>query len=127
MAIDIWHNPRCSKSRETLNLLQEKGIEPNIYLYLEENPNSQDIKAIISKLGIPARALLRNSEDAYKEQNLKDPSLSDDQLIDAMVATPKLIQRPSEFKHERNALCISVVLQHSRFNRQYGRTNGAWY
>lgn len=94
MTISIWHNPRCSKSRETLALVQEKGIEPDVFLYLEEKPDAQAIQAILTKLGISARELLRNSEDAYKQQNLKDKTLADDVLINAMVSEPKLIQRP---------------------------------
>lgn len=94
MAIEIWHNPRCSKSRETLQLLQDKGIEPQVYLYLDEQPSAEQIQTILGKLGISARELLRNSEEAYKSQNLKDKSLSDEQLIAAMVEFPKLIQRP---------------------------------
>ncbi|EAT13477.1 arsenate reductase (glutaredoxin) [Bermanella marisrubri] len=94
MAIQIWHNPRCSKSRQTLALLEENGVTPDVVLYLESVPSKQDIKAVLSKLGIEARALLRNGEDAYKELNLKDKSLSDEVLLDAMVSHPKLIQRP---------------------------------
>lgn len=94
MAIEIWHNPRCSKSRETLKLLEEKGVEPQVYLYLEEQPTADQITEILAKLDITARQLLRNSEDVYKEQNLKDKALTDEQLVAAMVATPKLIQRP---------------------------------
>jgi arsenate reductase len=94
MTIEIWHNPRCSKSRETLALLEQKNITANIYLYLDEKPNAQTIKSVLGKLGITARELLRNSEDAYKTQNLKDKTLSDDALISAMVNEPKLIQRP---------------------------------
>lgn len=94
MAIEIWHNPRCSKSRETLKLLEEKGVEPQVYLYLEEQPTADQITEILAKLDITARQLLRNSEDAYKDQNLKDKALTDEQLVAAMVATPKLIQRP---------------------------------
>lgn len=94
MSISIWHNPRCSKSRETLALVQEKGIEPEVFLYLEEKPDAQTIQSILAKLDISARELLRNSEDAYKQQNLKDKTLSDDVLIEAMVNEPKLIQRP---------------------------------
>ena len=94
MAIEIWHNPRCSKSRETLKLLEEKGVNAEVYLYLEAQPTAVQISNVIEKLGISARELLRNSEDAYKEHNLKDKSLSDEQLIAAMVTSPKLIQRP---------------------------------
>lgn len=94
MTIEIWHNPRCSKSRETLALLEQKNITPKVYLYLDEKPDAQAIQAVLKQLGISARELLRNSEDAYKTQNLKDKTLSDDTLISAMVNEPKLIQRP---------------------------------
>lgn len=94
MTIQIWHNPRCSKSRETLALLEENNITPDVYLYLEEKPSAKEIKEVIAKLNITPRQLLRNSEDAYKQQNLKDKSLEDNALISAMVNEPKLIQRP---------------------------------
>ena len=94
MAIQIWHNPRCSKSRETLKLLEDKGISPEVVLYLEDQPDANAIQSVLSKLNISARELLRNSEDAYKEKNLKDKTLTDEQLIAAMVEQPKLIQRP---------------------------------
>lgn len=94
MSVQIWHNPRCSKSRETLKLLEEKGISPEIVLYLDEQPSAESIKSVLAKLALSPRELLRNSEDAYKEKNLKDKTLSDDALIEAMVDQPKLIQRP---------------------------------
>jgi len=94
MTIEIWHNPRCSKSRETLALLEDKGVSPSVYLYLDEKPNAKQIAQVLKKLEIGARDLLRSSEAAYKEQGLKDKSLSEGQLIEAMVAEPKLIQRP---------------------------------
>ncbi len=90
----IYHNPRCSKSRQTLQLLEEKGVEPDVVLYLETPPSADELKGLLKKLGIGARQLLRKGEDAYKENNLKDESLSDEQLIAAMVAHPKLIERP---------------------------------
>tara|TARA_R110001592_G_scaffold363341_1_gene684472 strand:- start:97253 stop:97597 length:345 start_codon:yes stop_codon:yes gene_type:complete len=92
--ISIYHNPRCSKSRQTLALLEERGIAPEIVLYLETPPTVEALDDILKKLGIPARQLLRKGEDAYKENNLSDPSLSHQQLIKAMVANPKLIERP---------------------------------
>lgn len=94
MTIEIWHNPRCSKSRETLALLEQKDITPNVFLYLDEKPSATRIAQILTKLNITPRELLRNSEDAYKEQNLKNKDLTDQQLITAMVKEPKLIQRP---------------------------------
>jgi len=92
--ITIYHNPRCSKSRQTLELLQENNISPEIILYLETPPSKSEIKSLLNKLGITARELLRSSEDAYKEGNLSDTSLTEEQLIDAMLANPKLIERP---------------------------------
>lgn len=92
--IQIYHNPRCSKSRQTLALLQEKGIEPEIIEYLKQVPAAEELKAVLTKLGITARELLRSKEEAYKEHNLTDNSLSDDAIIAAMIASPKLIERP---------------------------------
>ena len=90
----IYHNPRCSKSRQTLALIEEKGIEPEIILYLEATPSKEELVDLLKKLGIGPRALLRKGEDAYKENNLKDESLSDNALIDFMIQFPKLIERP---------------------------------
>ena len=92
--ITIYHNPRCSKSRQTLELLKENSISPEIILYLETPPSKSEIQSLLIKLGISARQLLRSSEEAYKAGNLADTSLSEDQLIDAMLAEPKLIERP---------------------------------
>ncbi|WP_193161136.1 arsenate reductase (glutaredoxin) [Microbulbifer hainanensis] len=100
----IYHNPRCSKSRQTLQLLQDNGIEPEVVLYLETPPSSKSLGELLQKLGIGARDLLRTGEDAYKELELKDPGLSDAQLIDAMVQHPKLIQRPIVVKGDRAVL-----------------------
>lgn len=94
MTVTIYHNPRCSKSRATLALLEEKGITPKIVLYLEEPPTKKKLKEIIGALGIAPRELLRSSEAAYKELKLSDKSLSDSALIEAMVSHPKLIERP---------------------------------
>jgi arsenate reductase (glutaredoxin) len=90
----IYHNPRCSKSRQTLELIKNQNIEPEIVLYLETALNAQAITELLTKLGLSARQLLRKGEQAYKEQSLGDASLTEKQLIDAMVKTPKLIERP---------------------------------
>ena len=91
----IYHNPRCSKSRETLALLQEKGIEPDVVLYLQTPPDAQTLKTLLQQLGMSsARELMRRKEDLYKELNLADGQFSEDQLLQAMVAHPKLIERP---------------------------------
>jgi len=92
--ITLYHNPRCSKSRDALALLRAKGQEPEVVLYLETPPTAKQLKALLKKLGISARELLRKGEDAYQELNLSDPGLSETALIEAMVSNPKLIERP---------------------------------
>jgi arsenate reductase len=92
--ISIFHNPRCSKSRGALELLEERGIQPQIIRYLETPPSAAELKALLGKLGIGARQLLRTGEDEYKELDLANPALGDDQLIAAMASHPKLIERP---------------------------------
>lgn len=94
MATTIFHNPRCSKSRQTLQLLRDKGIEPEIIEYLKTPPTADQLRQILDKLGMKPRELMRKKEAEYKENNLADESLSDDELIAAMVAHPKLIERP---------------------------------
>ncbi len=90
----IYHNPRCSKSRQTLALLQEAGIEPQIALYLENAPSATELSQLLKKLGIDARTLLRKGEDAYKTLGLADTTLTDEAIIQAMAENPKLIERP---------------------------------
>ena len=94
MAISIFHNPRCSKSRATLALLQERGLEPTIRLYLEDPPDADELRAILRKLGLSPRELLRKGEAEYRELGLADPTLGDDRLVEAMAAHPRLIERP---------------------------------
>lgn len=94
-AVKIYHNPRCSKSRETLSLLQSNGIEPDVVLYLETPPDADTIKALLQMLGMgSARELMRQKEELYKSLNLADSQLSEAALIQAMVENPKLIERP---------------------------------
>lgn len=90
----IYHNPRCSKSRETLQLLSDNGVDPEIVDYLEDPPTVEELKRIIEMLGIPARDLLRSTEPVYKDADLDDDSLSDDEIIDAICEYPALMQRP---------------------------------
>jgi len=94
----LYHNPRCSKSREALALLQAHGCQPEIILYLDAPPSAKQLQALLAKLALNARQLLRKSEDesedVYKELNLADESLSEAALIKAMVNHPKLIERP---------------------------------
>ena len=94
MQVKIYHNPRCSKSRQTLQLLQEHGIEPEVVEYLQTPPDKSALKKILDQLQFSPRDLMRHKENEYKENHLDDPSLSDDELIDAMLKHPKLIERP---------------------------------
>jgi len=100
----IYHNPRCSKSRQTLTILQEKGIQPEIILYLETPLDANELSRLIKKLGIQARDLLRKGEDDYKQLGLKDPSMSETDILDAMSRHPKLIERPILVKGDNAVL-----------------------
>jgi len=104
MTIEIFHNPRCSKSRATLALLQERGYDPTIRLYLENPPDRNELRSILGKLDFDARALLRKGESEYRELGLADPSLDEDALIDAMAAHPRLIERPIVVAGDRAAI-----------------------
>lgn len=93
--VAIYHNPRCSKSRETLKLLEDAGIEPEVILYLETPPTVATLQDLLKKLGFSsARQLMRKGEEIYKELSLVDKSLSEVQLLQAMAENPKLIERP---------------------------------
>lgn len=92
--LTLYHNPRCSKSRGALELLEARGLAPEVVRYLETPPDAATLKALLGKLGIGARQLLRTGEDEYKSLELANPALSDEQLIAAMVEHPKLIERP---------------------------------
>jgi len=94
MAITIYHNARCSKSRETLALLRERGIEPRVVDYLEQPPSQKALEEILAKLGLAPRDLMRKKEAPYKALGLDDPKLSQSTLIEAMVENPILIERP---------------------------------
>ncbi|MEE2565575.1 arsenate reductase (glutaredoxin) [Hyphobacterium marinum] len=104
MTVTLWHNPRCSKSRQTLALLEQHGITPEVRLYLDDAPSAAEIREVLNKLRFDsARQLMRTGEDAYKEQGLKDVD-DEDALIAAMAKTPKLIERPVAIHGERAAL-----------------------
>lgn len=92
--ITLYHNPRCSKSRQTLALLEARDIEPTIRLYLEQPPSAAELREVLRLLDMPARALLRRGESEYKELGLDDPTLDEDALIAHMVRHPILIERP---------------------------------
>ena len=97
----LYHNPRCSKSRAALELLQDHGIEPRVVHYLDTPPDAATLHAVVAALGLPARALLRTGEDAYASLGLEDPALDDSRIIAAMAAHPRLIQRPILVRNDR--------------------------
>lgn len=99
----IYHNPRCSKSRATLALLQERGIEPSVVLYLDTAPDAAEIRSLLSRLGLGAAQLVRRGEEVYKAQGL-GPESSEAELVDAMAAYPKLIERPIVVRDDRAVL-----------------------
>jgi len=96
----IWHNPKCSKSREALKLLEEKGISFEVFNYLDTPPSREEITALLKKLGISARELMRTKEDVYKELGLAKVS-DEERLIDALAEHPKLIERPILIEENR--------------------------
>lgn len=94
MSITIYHNPKCGTSRNTLALIRNSGAEPTIIDYLATPPSRTDLRAMIQKAGLTVRQALREKGTPYLEMGLDDPTLSDDTLLDAMLATPILINRP---------------------------------
>jgi arsenate reductase len=102
--ITIYHNPRCSKSRQTLALIEASGIKPTIVLYLKTPPDAEQIARLLKKLEMNARALLRTGEAEYREHNLADASLPERALIEAMARYPQLIERPIVVRGARAVL-----------------------
>ena len=102
--ITIFHNPRCSKSRQTMELLHEKSVTPEVVEYLKTPPDYQTIDDILKMLNIEPRQLMRTGEAEYKENDLSDESLTRKQLIEAMVNFPKLIERPIVIKNGKAAI-----------------------
>jgi len=99
--VTIYHNPRCSKSRKALALIEDQGLKAEVVLYLKTPPSSDTITELLQKLGMTARDIIRTSEAAYKENNLKESSLSEETLIAAIVAHPILLERPIVVKGKR--------------------------
>lgn len=99
----IYHNPRCAKSRQTLALLQDHGVEHEVILYLSAIPSHDELQLLLTKLGISPLQLIRKGEAIWKE-NFKGKELSDDELIKAMIAHPKLIERPIVVKGQKAVL-----------------------
>lgn len=99
--IVIYHNSRCSKSRETLQILEDNNVDAEIIDYLEDPPSPQELKRIIAMLGVTARDIMRSTEPVYHDANLDDDSLDDDVIIDAICEYPALMQRPIVVAGER--------------------------
>ena len=101
--LKIYHNPRCRKSRETLGLITDSGADIEIIEYLDEVPSAKELKSLLDKLGMGPQQLLRKGESVFKEQ-YKGKELSDDEWIGAMIANPKLIERPIVVKGDKAIL-----------------------
>lgn len=98
--VTIWHNPRCSKSREALKLLEEKGVKAEVFKYLDEKITKEDIKNLLKMIDATPREIMRTKESIYKELGLKDIE-DEEKLIEAMVEHPKLIERPIVIKEDK--------------------------
>lgn len=101
MTIKIFHNPRCSKSRQTLTILEDNGVDFDIIEYLKESPNKETLLQIINLLDIKPRDLMRKGETVYKEKHLNGENLTDDDLVQFMVDNPILIERPIVYDDNR--------------------------
>lgn len=105
--IQIWHNPKCSKSRAAMELLKNKNIDANVIKYLEQTPTKEQLKDVLLKLKISAKELLRTGEDVYKELNLKD-IIDEEMLIEIMVKNPILIERPIIIKGDKAVIARPI-------------------
>ncbi len=97
----IYHNPRCSKSRQTLEILTKQNVDTEIVLYLETPPSTEEVTSILQKLGLSSRDIIRKGEEEYKLLNIKDQSLTENELIAFMSKNPKLIERPIVVKDDK--------------------------
>ena len=104
MTLTIYHNPRCTKSRETLALLESRGLKPKIVEYLQTPPSATELKSILDKLGMMAMEIIRTGEPEYKELGLMNSRLTEDGLIEVMLKHPKLIERPIVVNGDKAAI-----------------------
>lgn len=102
--LTIYHNPQCSKSRQALEILEDRGLKPQVKLYLENVPEADELKSILAMLKLQPRELMRTNEDDYRVNHLDDENLTDEQLINAMIRYPKLIERPIVIANGKAAL-----------------------
>lgn len=103
MQVVIYHNPKCSKSRQTLQLIKDQGIEPEVIQYLKTPPSKIQLKKILNFLSLQPRDLMRKKEQEYQDNNLADTSLNTENLVDAMIQHPKLIERPIVIVDDKKA------------------------
>ncbi|MCK1400891.1 arsenate reductase (glutaredoxin) [Bradyrhizobium sp. 4] len=127
MSVTIYHNPACGTSRNTLAMIRQSGVEPDVIEYLKTPPSRETLAELVKALGISVRALLREKGTPYKELGLDEPKLSDDELIDQMLAHPILINRPIVVTPKGTRLCrpseaVIDLLDHSvgRFVKEDG-------
>ncbi len=126
--VTIYHNPKCGTSRNTLAMIQNAGIEPNVILYLENPPTRDELVKLIADMGISVREVLREKCDPYTELGLADPKWTDEQLIDFMMQHPILINRPIVVTEMGTKLCrpselvldILPVAQQGAFTKEDG-------
>jgi len=104
VSVTIYHNPRCSKSRQALALLEKRGIRPRIIEYLVTPPTEAELKSLLKRLGITPRELLRTKEEEYKKAKLDKPDVSDAEIIRALVKYPRLMERPIVVNGDKAAL-----------------------
>ncbi len=105
MDVTIYHNPACGTSRNTLAMIRNAGIEPRVVEYLKTPPSREELVRLLGRMGLPARALLREKGTPYAALGLADPQLSDDRILDAMLAHPILINRPIVVSPKGAKLC----------------------
>ena len=129
MTVTIYHNPACGTSRNTLDLIRHAGIEPTVIEYLKTPPSKEDLAKMIADSGLSVRQAIREKGTPYEELGLADPALSDDQLLDAMIATPILINRPLVVTEMGTRLCrpsevVLDILPADAFTAAFVKENG---
>lgn len=129
MTVTIYHNPACGTSRNTLDLIRHAGIEPVVIEYLKTPPSKADLAKMIADSGLSVREAIREKGTPYEELGLADPALSDDQLLDAMIATPILINRPLVVTDMGTRLCrpsevVLDILPNDAFTSAFVKEDG---
>jgi arsenate reductase len=121
MSVTIYHNPACGTSRNTLAMIRQSGVEPNVIEYVKTPPARETLKQLIASMGVPVRAVLREKGTPYKELGLADPKWTDDELLDFMMAHPILINRPIVVTSKGTRLCRPSEAVVDLLNNPVGR------